>query len=441
MRIAWYDHGYFHQSAAIPDLPRPEEMPFVFSPGLKHSAPNVIGCEMWRIPVFHRLRDDGHEIVMLTKRDIMPSEDLDFDLMRLVDFDPSFEPFVREHDPMLDTEIFFIRHDLGRRYGNEHPDNKTELTGEDSEENRGTWDMFTRWFKDRVFGEPPEVDVAVIAAMRANVATGMEQSYLMGCYLERGTPVIIWDQDRQLSGVLSGFAKMGLEWPHPCATVIAPYDEETKAGRPILLDYPYVDKFEKPFQGIANKSGGVYVGNDYERRYAMERLLLHHTERGIPVTVYGRYQKKGNNTKSIEGLSSDEWKACWPNVNWAGRVEANRVPDLVANGQFTINCVKNDYEKISLLTLRTFDSPLYGTIQVGDKRVSRLASYVPSDFLADSKEESIEIVDRIVNMSDQEYGDVLSLQRDKARTNDMDAFMSRFYEIIGTAIEGGGREE
>ena len=57
MRIGWYDHGLFHQSSAIPNLPAPEDTWGVYGGKAHlHSRVNVVGMEMWRTPLVHRRR-------------------------------------------------------------------------------------------------------------------------------------------------------------------------------------------------------------------------------------------------------------------------------------------------------------------------------------------------------------------------------------------------
>ena len=208
--------------------------------------------------------------------------------------------------------------------------------------------------------------------------------------------------------------------------MIGPYEEETKFIKPMTIDYPYVTQFEQEPLPVEDKIGAVYVGNDYGRREAMERLLLSLAPRGIPVTVWGRYDAK----------DGPEWTAKHPEVEWAGRVPSNQVPGLVRKGHFTVNIVKHDYVPIGLLTLRTFDANCYGTIQIGDRRIKRLSQYVPADFLVETTGEAVRLAQQIMAYSDDQYAEALQAQRELTRRNDMDAFTERFYEVLAVATEG-----
>lgn len=381
-----------------------------------HNRVNVCGGEMWAIPLRHRLLDDGHEIIALTRRKIDPMPELDEDLERLVMQRPEFEKHVRLPDPCLDEDRF--RQWPVRTALNSHYFTDQSLIFKDSE--APTSEMIQYWVEEEVLAVPPEVDVFVCAVMRADEATAFECSFFQGIYLKRGTPVVLWDQDRQLSGTVAAFKRLGLEWPHPLVTVIGPYEEEDRGVNPMTIDYPYVDRFERDPLPVAEKIGAVYCGNDYGRRDAMERLLLHLPDEGVRTTVWGRYDAK----------DGPKWTARFPKVEWAGRVPANRVPDAVASGHFAVNMVKNDYMGIGLLTLRTFDVNCYGTLQIGDRRIRRLSRYVPDDYLVSTRDESVQAARRVMALDDAGYAEELERQRELTRKNDTDAFVARFYECV-----------
>lgn len=422
MRIAWYDHQLTHQSAAIPGLPDPEDMLFIYgNKGHLHNRVNVCGGEMWAIPLRHRLLEDGHEIVALTRRKVDPMPELDEDLARLVEVRPEFAPHVAEHDPCLNEDQF--RQWPVRTALNSHYFTDQSLLFKDEE--APTTEMIRYWVREEVLGIPPDVDVFVCAVMRADEATAFECSYFQAVYLKRGTPVVLWDQDHQLGGTVAAFKRLDLPWPHPLVTVIGPYEERVRGIEPETIDYPYVTKFERDPLPVSERIGGIYVGNDYGRRAAMERLLLHlPTSALLPVTVYGRYDAK----------DGPKWTMKHQQVRWAGRIPANRVPEVVSRGLFTVNMVKDDYVPIGLLTLRTFDANCYGTIQYGDRRIKRLAQYVPEDYLVESRDEATALARRIRSFSDSNYASELERQRELTRRNDMDHFIARFYEIVDLAI-------
>lgn len=421
MRIAWYDHGFYHQSAAIPDLPNPEDTWGVFGDKAHlHSRVNVVGMEMWRIPLMHRLLDDGHELLWLTRRKVDPSPELDEDLERLVEQYPEYGRFARFPDPALDSEKFLVW--PVRTYLNQHYFDDQELFLHTT--NPST-EMLRYWVREQVLGEVPEADIFVCAVMRADEATAFEVSYFTGVYLERGVPIVLWDQDHQLSGSVAMFKRLGHDWPNPLVTVIGPYEEPTSYAKPITIDYPYVDAFERDPAPVSERTGAVYVGNDYGRREAMERLLLNLP---VPRTVWGRYEAK----------DGPQWCARFPDVNWAGRIPSNRVPSAVARGHFTVNMVKHDYMDIGLLTLRTFDANVYGTLQIGDAKINRIGKYVPWEYLAETTRGAQDIAKRIMSYSDEQYRDELEKQRAMTKVNNMDAFTTRFYEILDGAM--GERE-
>lgn len=423
MRIAWYDHGFYHQSAAIPDLPAPEDTWGVYGEKAHlHSRVNVVGMEMWRIPLIHRLLDDDHELLWLTRRKVDPSPELDEDLARLVEQYPEYRRFARFPDPCLDPEKFLVW--PVRTYLNQHYFDDQELFLDTT---HPSTEMLRYWVREQVLGEVPDADVFVCAVMRADEATAFEVSYFTGVYLERGTPIVLWDQDHQLSGSVAMFKRLGHEWPNPLVTVIGPYEEPTSYAKPITIDYPYVDIFEREPLPVIEKIGAVYVGNDYGRREAMERLLLSLTN-DIPVYVWGRYEAK----------DGPEWCARFPNVSWEGRIPSNQVPNAVAKGHFTVNIVKADYMDIGLLTLRTFDANVYGTLQIADARIKRIHRYVPHDYLVKDRMEAIRMAQIIRKFDDDTYREELEKQRAMTRANDMDAFTTRFYEILDGAM--GGRE-
>jgi len=421
VRIGWYDHGLYHQSSAIPDLPDPDTVWGVYGDKAHlHSRVNVVGMEMWRVPLLHRLLDDGHELVWLTRRKVDPSPELDQDLARLAEMYPEHARYVREVDPCLNQDQFLVW--AVRTCLNSHYFSDQTALFKDSD--APSTDMLRYWVREKVLGVPPEVDVFVCAVMRADEATAFEVSYFTGIYLERGTPIVLWDQDHQLSGTVSAFRRLGHEWPHPLVTVIGPYEEPTSYAKPVTIDYPYVDLFERDPLPVAEKQGAVYVGNDYGRREAMERLLLRLAP-DVPVTVYGRYDAK----------DGPQWTARFPDVSWAGRVPSNQVPGLVAKGHFTVNVIKDDYVPIGLLTLRTFDANVYGTLQIGDRRVKRLARYVPDRYLVGNTAEAWELAKRVMGYDDDAYREELEAQRSLTRVNDLSAFCARFYEIIDQALE------
>jgi hypothetical protein len=421
VRISWYDHGGWHQSSAIPDLPKPDDTWGIYGrKAHEHFRTDVVGMNLWRIPLIHRLIADGHEIVAHTRRKVMPCVEKDDDLARLIAQYPEFERFVKLPDPCLDGDTFRslpIRQAFNVRYVSD----KFHFPASDA----ATSEMLRKWVNEQSLGVPADVDVLVIAAMRADVATAFETSYLIGTYLERGTPVIIWDQDRQLSGTVSAFNRLGHKWPHPLVTVIGPYEEETRYAKPITLDYPYVDIFEREPARVAERDGPRYVGNDYGRRDAMERLLLCHTKDGLPVRVWGEYGKAAS------------WTRQFPGVSWEGRCAPNQVPEIVAKALFAVNIVKDEYVPIGLLTLRTFDTNVYGTLQMGDRRVARLSSYIPDDYLVGTTAEARNLARRIRAYTDSDYRAELERQREMTKRNDMDAFISRFYEILETGMRKG----
>lgn len=424
MRIAWYDHGFYHQSAAIPDLPAPEETWGVYGDKAHlHSRVNVVGMEMWRIPLVHRLLDDGHELLWLTRRKVDPSAELDEDLERLVEQYPEYGRFARFPDPARDPEKFLVW--PVRTYLNQHYFDDQELFLDTT--NPST-EMLRYWVREQVLGEVPEADIFVCAVMRADEATAFEVSYFTGVYLERGVPIVLWDQDHQLSGSVAMFKRLGHEWPNPLVTVIGPYEEPTSYAKPITIDYPYVDAFEREPLPVDQRNGAVYVGNDYGRRSAMERLLLQLPDFGIPVTVWGRYEAK----------DGPQWCARFPDVNWAGRIPSNKVPGAVGSGHFTVNMVKEDYMSIGLLTLRTFDANVYGTLQIADGKITRIQKYVPPEFIVTNTRDAVNIATDIFSWGDAQYAEMLERQRGLTRRNNMDAFTTRFYEILDGAM--GGRE-
>lgn len=421
MRIAFYDHGQVFQSSAIPDLPNPAETWGIYGDKEKeHFRTDVVGMSLWRIPLLHRLIRDGHEIIMQTRRKVMPCKEKDDDLARLVEQYPEFQKYVKIPDPCGESDHFRslpVRQNFNVHYVSD----KFMFPESDSP----TSDMLRYWVEEEVLGEVMDVDVAVIAAMRADVATAFETSYLIGTYLDRGTPVVIWDQDRQLSGTVSAFSRLGHTWPNPLITVIGPYEEETRYAKPVTLDYPYVSLYERTPAAVAERDGARYVGNDYGRREAMERLLLCHVRDEISVRVWGEYKK------------AKEWCKRFPGVSWEGRCAPNRVPEIVSKALFTVNIVKDDYVPIGLLTLRTFDANVYGSLQIGDRRVKRLATYVPDDYLVSTTVEARALGRKIRAYTDAQYVEELERQREMTRKNDLDHFVARFYEILDAAIATG----
>lgn len=430
MRVFWFDRGYMHQSFALPYLPTHDEAMMCFSPGVKHAAPNVVGCENWRVPVLHRLIDDGHQIVWGDERDIMPSEEIDWDLLRLSDFYPEYAPFIRQRDPMLDAELWDIHKPLETAYMERFPKDREKETSRGnlpgSEEYTLKW--LGEMIESQAWGMPPEVDVAVIAIIRANVITGFQQTYIMSQYKKMGIPVIMYDQDRQLAATANSLKKAnGWSWPDPYWTIIAPYTVGTQWGQPELIDFPYIREFESfwdnNFKRMEERTdGAVYVGNDYERRKLMETHLLPLTDI-MPVTVWGKFDK----------ADAGPWKLEWNKVNWAGRVETNRALERISRGKLTVNLIKHTYQKLGQITMRTFESPMAGTLQVGIRENIRIGDFVPRDFISGSTGEALGIAKRVERMTTEEYAHELEIQRKMARRNDLDAYMDRLYELIEKA--------
>lgn len=418
------DRSYVHQSSAIPGMPGPMEMPFVIT--REHLRANVSGIEMYRVPLFHRLIDDGHRITFLANRDVMPSPEFDADLQRLKAMRPDLEPFIRDRDPMLDAEFWDVRSQMNLDIQDTYYEEKKD--GSDST------DWFLPRFHARQWGEPPDADVVWLSTMRTNVASGLNQSYITGCYLDRGVPVILHDSNRQMSGTAALIQHMGYSWPHPLLTIVSPYLEPTSWGPTELLDFPYMARFEQPSLPVAEKQGIVYVGNDYNRRDKMAKLLLKLPEfDSIPVRVYGRFE----NNKKDESKLSDykgnvvEWKNGFPDVEWMGSIPNAHVPAVTNSAILTVNIVKLDYEKLGLATLRTFESPLYGTLQVADRDIHAIDRYVPDDYLVASRRDVRKVYKRVREMDDATYAAELERQRDMVRKNDFDSyFYPRFMEIL-----------
>lgn len=429
MKIYWFDRGFINQSFGVPYMPTEDEALLGFSPRVKHQEANVIGCENWRIPVLHQMIRDGHQIIWGSEREVMPSEDADFDLARIApDFD--LESFVSDRDPMLDQQVWDIHRTLEDAYMERFPAGREKPVGKRGVD-PGDEDYTLGWLKERIeekaFGVPPEVDVAIIAIVRGNPITGFEHTYITAQYLRMGVPVIWYDQDRQLAATANSMTKTGHAWPNPGIMIVGPYSVGYKWGEPITLDFPYIKDYEEWWNKHAPQKsrGAVYVGNDYERRKLMEEYLLPLSQI-FPVDIWGKFDTK----------DADEFKAKWNTVNWAGRVETNRALSKIAMGKMTVNLIKHNYQKIGQITMRTMESPMAGTLQMGIAENIRIRDFIPADYIASSTDGAMRIARRIDAMSHAEYADELELQRDMVRRYDLhDYYMPTLYGLIDRAKE------
>lgn len=398
---------------------------------MEHAKPNVSGSELYRVPLLQRLVQAGHEVAFLERRDIMPSEELDFDLQRLAAYDPSFASLILERDPMLGCETWDTRAQMNE-------DVVEEFYRLRDEEGMKSTDWYVEQFRKRRWEEPPEADVMVMNPTRTQIVSGMNQSYAMGCYLERGTPVVLFDCDRNLSGTVASLKAMGFSWPHPQVTLMSPYTVPTSWGPTELLDFPYRRWQEQEPLPVSQKDGLTYVGNDYDRRKRMEELLLSHG-RDVPVTVYGKYKSNRRDKTKVSGYKGDveAWCAKFPHAEWAGRIPNNRVPRATNGGLATLNIVRSDYGKIGLVTLRTTESPMFGTLQIADAGIERIEEFVPEGYLARTGKDVRRLYDRIREFDDREYQAELDLQRSMLRDRlDFDAyFVPRFLEIVEDAAD------
>jgi hypothetical protein len=432
VRIAYKDRAYIHQSAGIPNLPTADEAPMVVT--MEHVRANVSGSEMYRVPMLQDLVKRGHEVVFLERRDIMPSEELDFDLQRLAAYDPKFAPLVLDRDPMLDIETWDVRAQMNF-------DVVEEFYKLRDEKGMKSTDWYIEQFKKRRWEEPPDADIMVMNPTRTQIVSGMNQSYAMGCYLERGTPVVLFDCDRNLSGTVASLKAMGFSWPHPLVTLMSPYVIPTSWGPTELLDFPYRPWQEQDPLPVGRKNGLCFVGNDYDRRKKMENLLLCHPD--IPTTVWGKFKNNRKDKTKLSGYKGDveAWCAEFPHVGWSGRIPNNRVPMAMNLALATVNIVRKDYEQIGLVTLRTTESPMYGTLQIADGDIHRIEEFVPKEFLARSKRDVRAIYDRIRDYDDDEYSEALKKQRNmlRDRLDFGQYFMPRFMEIIEDAVDRAER--
>jgi len=419
MKLFWYDRGLCNQSSAIANLPEEDEVFMVFSPGLKHTEPNMTGNELWKVPLLHHLADSGHEITRGSTRRIEPSEERDFDLRRLRDMYPEYGAFVRDRDPMLDTAIWDIHKELEQEYIKEGVGDRIN-----------TADVIKKWLKEKPFGTGPDVDLALFIVMRSNPISALEQTYQIAMFLMRGIPVMLWDHDRQIAGTARSLMHGGLDWPHPLITVIAPYDVDNNWGVPELIDFPYTEHLET-YTPIAEREypGQVYCGNDYARDAEFAAYVFPQAAAGTPTWIWGKF----------DGPDGLDKQTKWPMVNWMGRVPANKVPRKLAQGLFTVNIVKNTYPKIGLITQRTFDSVCYGTLQMADGKIHRIGKYVPEDYIVRSEREAVELGQKILTYSDEEYRDELQKQRALVKTNTLEGyFFPRFDELMELALSKAG---
>jgi hypothetical protein len=430
MKIFWYDRGYFHQSFGLPYLPYEHETLMAYSPGVKHAAPNVIGCENWRVPVLHRLRMDQHEIVWGSKRDIMPSEDIDFDMARLADDWANLSEFTYDRDPMLGTEVWDVHTPLEKEYLERFPPGRAKESGRRGVD-PGDENYTLKWLGERIdsdhWGTPPPVDVAIIAIVRGNVIAGFEQTYAIRQYLKQGTPVILYDQDRQLAATVNSLTKTGLTWPDPGILVIAPYTVSTQWGEAETIDFPYIEMYADwwdRFGETWDKRGGAgYVGNDYDRRKLMEKYLLPLTKE-MPVNVWGKFDSK----------DAEVWKAEWPEVNWAGRVETVRALSRINECKLTVNLIKQNYTKLGQITMRTMESAMAGVLQIGIAENIRMTDFVPRPYIAASTTDALRIAREVASMGQSAYKEELEMQREILRKYELNTYyMPRLYELIEKA--------
>lgn len=425
MKLWYYDRGQIHQAAGIPDLPDEDEVPFVFSQ-VPVVEPSIVGNELWRTRILHRFWDDGHTVVWGSKRRVMPSEERDWDLQRLLDVRPEYAPWVRDRDPMLGCEIWDVHDQVEESYIKEVP------VDADQRDEKIIPGYASKWFKQSRFGLPPQdIDVAIIHVMRANPIAGIEQSYMIGKFLECGIPVIVYDNNRMMPGTVNSLKYWGVDLlAHPLFTLVAPYAESYGYGDPHLLDFPYVTALElEPLPGAERNRTITYVGNEYDRWRAMLRMFLPLSDE-FRLRVWGKYDSK-------KGL---EMQRDYPNVEWMGRTRGScRARREIARAGLTCNMLRGTYASIGLITYRTFDSPCYGTLQFADRKIKRIEKFVPAEYLASDAREGREIAERVYHYGHQQYMEELERQRAMVRGYDFDTyFMPRYYELIEMAMRKAG---
>jgi hypothetical protein len=421
VKIWYYDRGQIHQAAGIPDLPDEDEVPFVFSQ-VPVVEPSIVGNELWRTRILHRFIDDGHTVVWGSRRRVMPSAERDWDLQRLLDERPEFAPWVRETDPMLDCEIWDVHDGVEESYLKEVP------TDADQRDEKIIPGYAKKWYKESRFGLPPQdVDIAIIHVMRANPIAGIEQSYMIGKFLECGIPVIVYDNNRMMPGTVNSLRYWDMDLlNHPLFTLVAPYEESYGYGEPHLLDFPYVKQLELEPAPESERNGSItYVGNEYDRWRAMLRMLLP-LHRDYPIRIWGKYDSK-------KGM---ELQKTYPNVHWMGRTRGScRARKEIAHAGLTCNMLRGTYASIGLVTYRTFDSPCYGTLQYADAKIKRIEKFVPREYLCEGMPRAREIADRVASFSEDQYMEELEKQRAMVRGYDFDAyFMPTYYSLIEMAM-------
>lgn len=190
-----------------------------------------------------------------------------------------------------------------------------------------------------------------------------------------------------------------------------------KRGASHHIEIPFDFAHINDFPILESNNNIVYVGNRYERDWAIDAYLS--ADLNCDIDVYGNWESKGSNL-------------IWPHINFHDRIHPAQIRDAYKNAAVVPLLLKKEYCDNGFMTARIIESVFYGSVPLITQEFKSPVAYLSEDFIVGSLAEIRHHVKR-ASIYKNRIRDIRFFRRNLASIMDVDMFvkslMSAMYKL------------
>lgn len=164
------------------------------------------------------------------------------------------------------------------------------------------------------------------------------------------------------------------------------YFKLSHRGKGVHVEIPFNFNYINAFPVESARRAVVYVGNRYERDWAIDKYLSNSPYRNPPIAfeLYGNWLESGRNSDKV-----------WPHINFYPRLQQSSIPYVYRNSAATPLLLKEDYCIHKFMTARIIETVLYGSIPLLIEEFDQsFVEYVPNNLVIKSTGDVLAIAEK-----------------------------------------------
>ncbi len=238
------------------------------------------------------------------------------------------------------------------------------------------------------------------------------QEKLIDFYRNKGTPIVIFDLDYNLT-------KEDEEKVKP--TKVLEQGLKPKDGhQTVFIPFDFSDILQFSTEIPYRNNLLTYVGNDYNRREDIEKKIIPISEK-----YPGQVHFWGNWMKDDKKELREKWK----HIIFHDRIGAQQFRDALSRSVASPLLATDEYKEHGHMTMRILEILLFGSIPIGFSDFYGIEKFLPGELIIDTddyKRSSEEVINYLVNLG---FLDRITLRKDLAKRLDfMD--VSHFVNVV-----------